>query len=126
MIIPISPCHPKNHGLNIAISGVLLTGLEWDEKSPTYFYIVDRHHGKGLVATIPVETHFAFHTLHGRDYVDQDGQIVLELNTQAFEEGDVLFEASGFGDVSRADQIDKYNEERKLVEQSDEKINGFR
>ncbi|CAO3622865.1 unnamed protein product [Cunninghamella echinulata] len=124
VIIPISPCYAKNHGLDMGITGVLLSGLEWDEKSPTYFYVVDRH-GKGLVATIPVDPHFAFHTLHGRDYVDENGNVVLELNTQAFDDGNVLFEAGHFADIPRANQVAERNQENYLSEAATEKINGF-
>ncbi|KAI8072871.1 carotenoid oxygenase [Gongronella butleri] len=102
VIVPVAPNYVKNHGLDLAVTGNLLAGMEWDSTAPNLFYVVSRQGGH--VATVPVEQHFAFHTLHGRDYTDENGNAVLELNNEAFANGNVLFGSANLADVARSTQ----------------------
>ncbi|ORY99732.1 carotenoid oxygenase, partial [Absidia repens] len=86
VVVPISPIYFRNQGLDLAVSGNLMGSMEWHQDEPTLFYVVSRDPSVGHIATIPVDSHFAFHTVHGRDFIDPaTGHAVLELNTQAFD-----------------------------------------
>ncbi|ORX45095.1 hypothetical protein DM01DRAFT_1328726 [Hesseltinella vesiculosa] len=123
VIIPVAPNYIKNHALDLAVTGNLLAGMEWDPNAPSWLYIVSRDGGH--IATVPVDPHFAFHTLHGRDYKDEDGNVVLELNNEAFADGSVLFSTSTLTDVARADQVQDRDDRRSAAAAKPVHLSGF-
>ncbi|KAI8086787.1 carotenoid oxygenase [Halteromyces radiatus] len=120
VIVPISPIYFKNNGLDLAVTGNLMSGMEYHADTPTLFYIVSREGGH--VATVPVDPHFAFHTIHGHDYLDANGNIVLELNTQAFDGCEAVFQTADLTHLPRASEID---EVKALENIPRTKVNGF-
>ncbi|CAO3597729.1 unnamed protein product [Absidia cylindrospora] len=107
VVVPVSPMYYKNNGLDFLLNGSVLGGLEWEPETPTYFHIVDRHHGKGHVATLLGPSYFAFHTINGVDYQHADGNIVFELDCAAYD-GKMIYETHAFGDILRASDYDTY------------------
>lgn len=125
VVIPLSPIYFKNNGLDLAVSGNLMASMEWHRDQPTLFYVVSRT--EGHVATVPVDSHFAFHTVHGRDYVDPDtGKVVLELNNQAFESCELLFQVHNITNVSRAHELAALPHAYETTKANQTQVNGFR
>ncbi|KAI8078636.1 carotenoid oxygenase [Halteromyces radiatus] len=107
VVIPVYPMYYRNYGLDLLLNGSVLGGLEWEANTPTYFHIVDRHHGKGHVTTLLAPSFFAFHIINGRDYQDEHGNILFELDCAAYN-GDMIYETHAFGDIIRASDYDRY------------------
>jgi torulene dioxygenase len=74
---------------------------------------------------VPVDSHFAFHTVHGRDYMDGD-KVVLELNNQAFETCDLLFQVHNITNVSRAHELAALPDAYETTKANQTQVNGFR
>jgi torulene dioxygenase len=101
VVVPMCPMYYKNNGLDLLLNGSVLGGVEWEPDTPTYFHIVDRHHGKGHVATLVGPSYFAFHVINARDYQDKEnGSIRFELDCAAYD-GKMIYETHAFGDIIR-------------------------
>ncbi|KAI8328046.1 carotenoid oxygenase [Chlamydoabsidia padenii] len=107
VVVPVYPMYYKNNGIDFLLNGSVLGGLEWEPDTPTFFHIVDRHYGKGHIATIVGPAYFAFHSLNGRDYKEADGTVRFELDCAAYD-GKMIYETHAFGDIIRASDYDRY------------------
>ncbi|KAI9272628.1 carotenoid oxygenase [Phascolomyces articulosus] len=102
VIIPESPLHYANNGLDVLVHGVISTAMAWKEDSPTYLHVISRDPSVGHVVSLPVDNpFFTFHTGNAWDYVDKDGNPVLELECCAVDSGDILYQVARYGGMER-------------------------
>ncbi|KAI8148245.1 carotenoid oxygenase [Fennellomyces sp. T-0311] len=101
IIIPESPLHYANHGIDVMVHGVIATAMAWKENSSTYLHIVSRDPKRGHVVSLPVDPFFTFHTGNAWDTVDSNGNPVIELDCCAFNNGDILYQLHRFGVMER-------------------------
>ncbi|KAI9312483.1 carotenoid oxygenase [Dichotomocladium elegans] len=94
VIIPETPLHYSNNGLDLVMNGTIITGLAWKEDAPAYLHVIDRQNG-GLVVSVPTEAFAMFHTANAWDSVDDDGNIVIHMDCCAFKNADFLYKLSG-------------------------------
>lgn len=121
VVVPMCPMYYKNNGADLLLNGSVLGGLEWEPETPTFFHIVDRHHGKGHVATLVGPSYFAFHVINARDY-QENGSIRFELDCAAYD-GKMIYETHAFGDIIRTSEYhSKYLQNKNTATQ---KHNGI-
>ncbi|CAO3593406.1 unnamed protein product [Absidia cylindrospora] len=126
VVVPISPIHFRNQGLDLAVSGNLMGSMEWHQDKPTLFYVVSRDPSVGHITTIPVDSHFAFHTVHGRDFIDPaTGHAVLELNTQAWDGCETPFQVHNLVQVARANDIAARDQDEATRKKSQKTVHGI-
>lgn len=95
VIIPECPLTYGSYGKNLILLGSFMTGMIWDEDTPTYFHVIQRKNPK-LVASIPAPSFFEFHTANAFETVEGD-DVILNLDCCSFENGDILFKLHNFG-----------------------------
>ncbi|KAJ8657300.1 hypothetical protein O0I10_007116 [Lichtheimia ornata] len=97
VIIPESPLHYGNRGLDVLMSGTIVTGLAWKKNTPTYLHIISRDTG-GLLVSLPTDPFFTFHTANAWDTIDdKTGQPVIHLDCCAFDSADFLYKLYNLG-----------------------------
>ncbi|KAI8062590.1 carotenoid oxygenase [Gongronella butleri] len=109
VIVPESPLVVRNNGLDFLLNGNIQAGLEWEAHTPTRLHVIDRHGGKGHVATFEVPAYFAFHIANAVDRVDDKGRVHIDLDCCAYS-GEMLYEAASFGDLARSSDFEKYKQ----------------
>ncbi|KAI9675733.1 MAG: hypothetical protein M1817_001100 [Caeruleum heppii] len=93
VILCIFGSHFSYGGLSILHHRNVLDSISpFDEEKPTLWYVVDRHHGRGVVATYKSDPFFAFHTVNA--WEEASAAVTEEVNItadiSAYENTDVL------------------------------------
>lgn len=97
VIIPESPLHYGNRGLDVVMSGTIVTGLAWKKNTPAYLHVICRDTG-GLLVSLPTDPFFTFHTANAWDTTDdKTGQPVIHLDCCAFDSADFLYKLYNLG-----------------------------
>ncbi|KAI9490811.1 carotenoid oxygenase [Zychaea mexicana] len=101
VIIPESPLHYANNGVDVLVHGAVATAMAWKEDSPAYLHIISRDPSIGHVVSLPVDPFFTFHTGNAWDSLDSDGNPVIDMDCCAFSNGDILYQINRYGDMER-------------------------
>lgn len=104
VIIPESPLYYQ--GVDLIITGTAVSGLVWDEASPTFLHIVSRRPGAEHLVTLEAASFFTFHVGNAWDTVDAGGEPVIHLDCGAFPNGDILYQLDTFGHPLRSGEQD--------------------
>ncbi|KAI8149690.1 carotenoid oxygenase [Fennellomyces sp. T-0311] len=99
VIIPEYPLY--YHGADILLSGNAVGSYKWDEESPTYFHIISRRQDIGHIITLPADSFFSFHNCNAWDFVDENGDPGILLDTCAFADADIIYQLHSFGTYLR-------------------------
>ena len=79
-------------GVNILMQGNLLDGLApFDPSQPARWYVIDRKHGRGLVAEFESRACFCFHTVNAWQETRADGKVNIICEYVEYESLDILY-----------------------------------
>lgn len=93
VILCVWGSHYRWVGVNILYQKNILDSiLPLDPAKPTKWYVIDRHHGKGVVAVYDSEPFFAFHAINAWDEpsASDSGQFDVVADVCAYENMDIL------------------------------------
>ncbi|KAI8137105.1 carotenoid oxygenase, partial [Fennellomyces sp. T-0311] len=101
IIIPESPLHYPNKGIDVILRGTVSGAMAWREDGPAYLHIISRDPNVGHVVSLPVHPFFTFHTANAWDSVDSDGNPVIEMDCSAYNNGNIVYQVHRFNDMDR-------------------------
>jgi torulene dioxygenase len=95
VILSIPSSHLGWNGLGVAWNRNVMEGLEkFDESKKMQWFVVDRRHGKGVVAEFQTDAGFFFHTVNAFEECSEadaaDGTVTLHLDVLQYPTTDIL------------------------------------
>ncbi|KAI9033585.1 carotenoid oxygenase [Phycomyces nitens] len=124
IILPEYSLAYTNMGLDFLIGGAVSTGMAWSTDRPTYFHIVSRH-GKGLVASVPVDNFFSFHVANAWDSTDSQGRPVIDMDICAFENADIMCQLHTFANPVRQSEYELHLKKQQEMSKRSQQYNGM-
>ncbi|KAL0086054.1 carotenoid oxygenase [Phycomyces blakesleeanus] len=124
IILPEYSLAYTNMGVDFLVSGAVNTGMAWSNDRPTFFHVISRH-GKGLVASVPVETFFSFHVANAWDSVDAQGRQVIDMDICAFENADIMCQLHTFAKPVRQAEYDSHVKKQLELSKQSQQYNGM-
>ncbi|KAJ7111357.1 dioxygenase [Mycena epipterygia] len=91
VVLCIWPAHFVTGGAKVLWTRNILDALvEFDPAAPTKWFVIDRRHGKGVLAQFESGAIFAFHTVNAYETVDTDGRVDVVCDVMQYRNMDVL------------------------------------
>ncbi|GAB1744593.1 hypothetical protein NU219Hw_g1993t2 [Hortaea werneckii] len=91
VILCVWPAFFKSKGIDILWHRNLLDAMEFDPRARTKWYVVDRHHNRGVVKTFESPSFFCFHTTNAwEERADDCGNVDLTCELVEFPNMDIL------------------------------------
>ncbi|KAB5571770.1 carotenoid oxygenase [Coniochaeta sp. 2T2.1] len=96
VVLSIPSSHLGWNGLGVAWNRNVMDGLQpFDESKKTLWFVVDRRHGKGVVAEFQTDAGFFFHTVNAFEERDEkdttDSTVSLYLDVVQYPNTDMLY-----------------------------------
>jgi torulene dioxygenase len=91
LILCIWPAHFASGGAWVLWRRNIIDALaDFDPSATTKWFVIDRHHGKGVIAKFESSAIFAFHTVNAYEAVGNDGRIDIICDIMQYRNLDVL------------------------------------